>query len=171
MITDEREFIEQGYPCYLSFYNRTQYAYRSDRRQKHRFEHWARTLFRFPQIQRLGAYREGQLVGMIMFYQIGEVIYCSTLTSATGHHELGISDALFHAVRESAAHSEARQIYMGPVTGIKGLDEYKLLRGCKLVSKPAYYLLNGLALRLLRRWRSAEYRKLVGAMDISREGS
>ena len=161
-IIDEAEFIEQAYPCYLSFYKRTQYAHRADRRQQRRFTQWARNLFRFPKTLKLGAYQDGKLAAVLVSCFVENDIHLSTYFSDTAYLKLSISDALFHAVRELAAMTTAEHIFVGWHSGIKGLDEFKVLRGCKLIEKPAYFKINGLALYLLKHFRSSEYQKLVG---------
>lgn len=161
-ILDLQEFIEQGYPCYLSFYERTQYSYRSDRRKKHRFVKWAHQLFVNTMVQKLGAYREGTIAGILLSYQVENDLYLPTIILDPRYYNLFVSDALIHSIRESAAKAGVHQIYMGMQTGIKGVDEFKLLRGFKLVRQPAYFKLNRLAHYILKNHRIQEYKKLLG---------
>jgi hypothetical protein len=55
-IVDEREFSENAYPCYMSFYERTKYAFDTSRRKKDRFSRWSHALFEFPETVVLGTF-------------------------------------------------------------------------------------------------------------------
>jgi hypothetical protein len=59
-----------------------------------------------------------------------------------------------------------KYIYKGQVTGQRGVDEFKLLRGCKIISKPAYYQINPIAQYLVEKLMPNEYKKLIGEIDI-----
>ena len=60
-ITDVDNLIAEAHPVYLSFYERTKYGYKQERTDEQHFAAWARTLFSFPKVLVLGAYRQEEL--------------------------------------------------------------------------------------------------------------
>jgi len=166
-VDDFEEFITSGYQAYLSFQSRTQYHYKTERIYKGQFKKWAEILFRYPAVKILGAYYKGTLCAIDISYLIKNVLIEATFFSNTEHLKYKVSDVMVHALRESAAACPGVQcIYKGPVTGQRGLDEFKLMRGCKIVSKPAYYNINPISRYLVEKLMPNEYKKLTGKMDF-----
>jgi hypothetical protein len=77
---------------------------------------------------------------------------------------------MLHFVREAVAKGQcAEQIFAGLYKGGNGLDDFYLLRGCKLVRKPALLHINPVAKAFLMRFLPEQYARLVG--DIKETGN
>lgn len=164
---DPEEFIAQAYPVYLSFYERTRYRYKNERTDKKYFAQWARTLYRFPKVKILGAYHNDQLSAMDVTYVVEGVLIEATSFSKTEHLKYQVADLMAHVLREKAtACPNVDFLYEGAATGNRGIDQSKLNRGCKIVSKPAFYRLNPLAFLVLKSCMKNAYEKLLGSVPL-----
>ncbi len=141
-LTDSNEFKDKAYKIYIDFYQRTHYGYKKDRQQRDHFNTWADTMFANPKFLILGAYQENQLSAVNISYQVEDIIIGSTFFADTNSLSLGVSDYLLHIIRETAAKSNASRIFYGWATGERGLDEFKIRRGCVLAKLPALYHIN-----------------------------
>ena len=64
-VTDVKEPKANAYAVYRSFYERTQYEFKSERRYENNFSRWAQALFQNPKVIILGAYdKDRQLVAI-----------------------------------------------------------------------------------------------------------
>ncbi len=143
-ITDSQEFKDQAYSIYIDFYQRTHYGYKKDRQQRAYFNAWADSLFADPKLLILGACHREQLSAVNISCQVDDIIIGSTFFANTSSLSLGISDYFMHIIRETAAKSDASRIFYGWATGARGLDDFKIHRGCILEKLPAWYRLNPL---------------------------
>jgi hypothetical protein len=160
-ITDLSEFVNDAHGIYLSFYERTGYRYKKERVQIEHFTRWSQALFTFPQVVVLGAYHQGRLAAIDVTYRVDDVIVDDVFFSDTASQQLRVTDALLHAIRESAAASDAQYLYMGLPSGKRSLDASKIMRGCKVLQKPASLRINTFSLFLAKRFRRESYDKLV----------
>lgn len=168
---DCREFIQAGYPVYLSFYRRTRYGWRSDRTDRRNFERWAESLYRHPSVRILGCYSSGGLNTIAVSYLIEDTIIHASLMSTDDALKLGTSDLVFHTIREAAAHCpEARYILAGAPGGRRSLDQFKMRRKCSLLNAPAHYWISPPALLLLKSIRPGNYRRLKGDLVYESSG-
>ena len=162
-ITDINEFKQKAYPVYLSFYERTRYQYGSQRREEPCFSSWADALFRISNLVILGGYRNGELGGISVSLLVEDTLCYATFFCNAESLRLGLSDLMLHYMREAVAEEQcAKQIFAGLYKGGNGLDDFYLLRGCKLVRKPALLHLNPLAAFLLKRFLPEQYARLRG---------
>jgi hypothetical protein len=167
-IHDVEEFISSGHAVYLSFYARTKYPYKNERVDKNYFGTWARTLYRFPQVKIMGAYYQGELSAVDISYLVEDVLFAATFFAKTEHLKYQVADLMTHEMQQKAAASPGiTLIFKGTITGNAGLDGSKLRRGCGILSKPAFFLLNPLADVLLRRFMHDTYKKITGAVDAT----
>jgi hypothetical protein len=165
-IEDVAEFISAGYPVYRSFYERTRYRYKKERIDKKHFARWARLLYRFPKVKVLGAYCRSELCSIDISYLVEDILYEATAFSKTEYLKQCVVDVMVHTLRSSAAGCPGiRAIYKGVVTGHANLDYSKLMRGCRILSKPAFYRLNPFAYIVLRIFLKKYYEKLLGTMS------
>lgn len=167
-VEDEREFSEKVYPIYLSFYERCQYKFYPERRHKEVFARWADTLYRTPKIVVLGGYRDGQLGGISVTHWVEDTLMYATMFCDTASLKLHLNSLMLHAVRAAAAgNPQIKQIFAGPYKygEAKGVDDFYLVRGCKLARKPALLRINPLARAALKRCKPREYAKLYGVLD------
>jgi hypothetical protein len=170
-ITDINEFKQKAYPVYLSFYERTRYQYGSQRREEPCFSRWADALFRISNLVILGGYRNGELGGVSVSLLIEDTLCYATFFCNTASLRLGLSDLMLHFVREAVAEGQcAKQIFAGLYKGGKGLDDFYLLRGCKLVRKPALLHINPLAAFFLKRFLPEQYARLRGDIKDAQGG-
>lgn len=164
-ITDVNEFKQQAFPVYLSFYERTQYQYQTERRNRDGFSRWADTLFRIPKLFVLGGYREGVLEGVNVSLLVEEtLLYLTSFCNSTSL-PLFLADLMLHSLREAAGSQGIERIFAGMYTGERGLDEFYILRGCRLVRKPSVFHINTFAGIILRRWLPTQYAKLSGRLE------
>jgi hypothetical protein len=165
-ITDIKEFKQKAYPVYLSFYERTQYQYGSQRREEPCFSRWADALFQISNLVILGGYRNGELGGVSVSLLFEDTLCYATFFCNTESLRLGLSDFMLHFVREAVAKGpRAKQIFAGLYKGGKGLDDFYLLRGCKLVREPALLHINPVAKAFLMRFLPEQYERLLGKID------
>ena len=170
-ITDINEFKQKAYPVYLSFYERTRYQYGSQRRKEPCFSRWADGLFRISNLVILGGYRNGELGGVSVSLLVEDTLCYATFFCNAESLRLGLSDLMLHFVREAVAEGQcAKQIFAGLYKGGKGLDDFYLLRGCKLVRKPALLHLNPLAAFFLKCFLPEQYARLRGDIKDARGG-
>ena len=163
-IFDKDRFIHDAYPVYLSFYARTHYRYLNSRLRPERFAEWASILFSFPELLVLGAFRQDELEGVSITYQVERSVVYATHFSSDAGLKNRASELLFHSIREMAAQNEGiENIFLGMSGGPVKLDQFKTSRGCILDSRPAFLAINPAILMFLKRgWRN-KYYKLIGS--------
>jgi hypothetical protein len=165
-IESAREFREKAYGTYLSFYQRTRYVYKAERRHRPEFNRWADLLFRFPKIVILGGFQAQELRAVTISMMVEDTIMYATFFCDTEGLRLNIADLMLHTVREMAVNChEAHQIFVGMYKGEKGQDGFYLLRGCKTIRKPAFFHCNPVSLSFLRYCMPQQYAKLCGNFD------
>ena len=165
-IVDPAELKEKAHPVYLSFYERTHYGFKAERRDKNKFASWVDDLFRYPGNIILGSYDGSELGGVSVSQLVGDTLLYSTFFCDDRNLKLYAPDLMLHTVREKAAALPGvRQIYAGMYKGGQGLDSFYLLRGCRLVQKPAVLRLNPAASLFLRLCLPSEFPKLRGEID------
>jgi hypothetical protein len=137
-LRDLREFQEQGFRAYRSFYERTGYAYGTQRKSEAAFHRWAETVFRHPKVILLGGYGPNGLVGVSRSYWVDRTLVYATLFCETNALKQNLGELMFHELRMLAAREpRIQEIFVRSYQGGNSLDQYYLLRGCKLVTKPA----------------------------------
>jgi len=137
-LSDLREFKEQGFRVYRSFYERTKYPYGTERRNEATFHRWAETVFRHPKVVLLGGYGSDGLVGVSRSYWVDRTLFYASLFCETNALEKNVGELMFHELRMLAAQEpRIKEILVRNYQGGNSLDQYYLLRGCKLVTKPA----------------------------------
>ena len=158
---DVNAFISKAHPVYLSFYDRTKYSYRPERTDQRQFAAWARTLFSFPKVLVLGAYRQEELVSVSVSYIVEEALFTATFFSSTDALRDYVSDLMLHAIREQAAANDGVKLIFASTAGMeRGLDDYYLRRGAILARKPALLKMNPLVGMLLKTFKKDEYNKV-----------
>lgn len=159
------EFITDAHPVYQSFFERTKYGYKAERTDRREFAKWAQTLFAFPKILVLGAYRDRELVSVSVSYQVEEAAFTATFFSSSSALNDYVSDLMLHAIRERAAASDEIQLIFCSTAGMeRGLDDYYLRRGAVLAKRPSMLRLNPVLSFLLKKFKKAEYSKF-GALE------
>ncbi|HTX22410.1 MAG TPA: hypothetical protein VMD27_11230 [Candidatus Aquilonibacter sp.] len=169
-IRDLDTFKQKGYPVYLSFYERTHYEYKSERRYEDQFCAWAESIFQFPKVVVLGAFRNRELEAISISKLVENTLIYSTVFCNTESLQFDVTSLLLHSLREAAArHPEVKQIYVGnyKFQGRKGIDEFYFTRGCNLVRKPALLHMNPLTTCLLRIFLPEQYDRLMGNLGNS----
>ena len=162
-IENLEELKERGHKAYLSFFERTQYAYRSDRVERNRFAQWAETLFRHPKAILLGAYGEGGLTAVSCSFWIKDTLLYTTFYAETESLRRNVGEVMFHELRMAAAGIPAiREIMIRPYKGGESMDQYYLIRGGKVVRMPARLELNRFTLAAIRRFMPGEHALLTG---------
>jgi hypothetical protein len=137
-LRDLDEFKERGYRAYRSFYERTGYAYGSDRKSEAKFHQWAETVFRHPKVILLGGYGPDGLAGVSRSYWVDHTLVYATLFCETNALKKNLGELMFHELRQLAAREpRIAEVYVRSYQSGNSFDQYYLLRGCKLVSKPA----------------------------------
>lgn len=165
-ITDLGEFQAKGYPVYRSFYERTRYQVLSERKNEAYFRQWAAELFAIPNILVLGGYRGDELGGVGISFLIGDTINYAAVFCDTRALDGHLSDLMLHTIRESAsATPHAKQILVGMFKGVQKLDDFKRLRGARLVRQRTLAKLNPFAETSLRMMFPQYYRKLLGFVE------
>lgn len=137
-ISDLAQFKQEGYRVYLSFYERTHYEYKAERRNKVAFERWAETLFRYPKVILLGAFGPTGLAAVSVLYLVNQTLIYATHMSETVAMKKNIGSLLLHEIRmRAAAQDEITRILVRPYRGGNSLDRFYLERDCSLLRIPA----------------------------------
>jgi hypothetical protein len=137
-LRDLREFQRSGFNAYRSFYERTGYTHRADRKNEAAFQQWAENVFSEPKVILLGGYGPDGLVGVSRSYWVGRTLVYATLFCETNSLKKNLGELMFHELRMLAAREAGiADIFVRNYQGGNSLDNYYLMRGCKLVSKPA----------------------------------
>ena len=169
LVTNVNEFKAQAYPVYLSFYDRTKYEYKSERRQAAHFSKWADSVFQHPKAIVLGVYKKNHELGAVQIcHLVEDTLLCSTFFCETESLKMHATGLMLHTIRETvAARSDIKQIYVGnyKYTTVKGVDDFYLARGCKLVSKTAFFHINPVTTFLLKRFLPGHFARLNGKIE------
>ena len=137
-LRDLREFKAQGFRAYRSFYERTGYTHRADRKDEAKFHEWAEKVFSHPKVILLGGYGPEGLIGVSRSYLVGRTLVYATLFCETNSLKKNLGELMFHELRMLAAQTPGiQEIFVRSYQTGNSLDQYYLLRGCKLVSKPS----------------------------------
>jgi hypothetical protein len=164
-ITDPEEFKNQAYPVYRSFYERTHYPFLAERRSRIGFARWADGLFRFSGNLVLGADRGGRLGAVGVTQLVDDTVFYSTFFCDDESLRMHAADLMLHVVRLAARErAEVRRIFAGLHKDGVGVDRFYLLRGCKVVRKPAWLELSRLSRFLLRVCLPSGYARLCGRL-------
>jgi hypothetical protein len=170
-IGEPRELAERGHPVYVSFLDRTGYGYKSERRDYKHFLNWAETLFQYPKAVILGGYRGDALCAVSVSYLVENILFYATFFCDDDSLRLNVSDLMLHTIRELAAQHDAVQgLYAGIYEGKRGTTDFYRLRGCMVISKPAIFRTNPVALLLLKNLMPLKYQQLIGDFKVSDEG-
>jgi hypothetical protein len=161
-LNDAGEFIDQGYPAYVSFYTRTGYSYKTERARKEKFGEWANTIANSKAIVWGGYGKEG-LVAVSILYEVEHTLVYASYFCETGALCKGIGELMFHTIREHAARQSAiQEIFVREYHGGNGMDKYYLLRGCKVLRKPANLHISRGAHEALKMCAARRYAMLRG---------
>jgi hypothetical protein len=162
-IVDEKEFSESAYPCYLSFYERTKYAFAASRRHKNGFSRWSHALFQFPETVVLGAFAGRDLLSFEIGCLVEDTFILRTLVNSDKALKLGASDLLLHSYRISVREQpNIRTIYEGMLGQRSGISEFYLVRGARALALPAFLHMHPALLWLIRRTNKNTYERLIG---------
>src|ERR1700690_663554 len=162
-IADEREFFEKGYPCYLSFYERTKYGFDKNRRQKDGFLRWCRALFQFPEIVIHGASAGGELLSFEISCLVEDTLILKTLVNSDKAVKVGAPDLLLHAYRTSCREQPEIQIIYDSMFGqSSGINECYLIRGARVLALPARLRIHPALLWLIKKGNNRIYERLLG---------
>lgn len=161
-IKDLAEFKQQALPVYRSFYDRTRYRTRSERRIPSGFSAWSESLFRIPNVVILGGYRSGELGGVSLSFLVGDVVNYASFFCDTRALSLHLSDLMLHSIREAAAFAGVSQVFVGAFKGVRGLDDFKQLRGATLIHQRARLRINPVTSLLLRVILPGRYARAIG---------
>lgn len=162
-ILDAGELRTQGYEAYLSFYKRTGYSYRADRVRAGKFADWADTVLRFPKACLWGGFGKSGLVAVSIAYWVEQTVVYSTFFCRTEFLRAGVGELMFHKLRETVAQLPGvHEIFVRPYQGGNGMDKYYMLRGCKIVRKPAILDISSIARLVLKSCLPRQYDMLCG---------
>ena len=163
-IQDVAAFKEQGFAAYSCFYHRTGCAYKSERRSRADFARWAEAVLKCSKSLVLGGYDQaGGLRSVSISYWIGPTLTYATFFCDTPALQKGVGEVMFHVLRETAGRTPGiREVFVRKYQGGNGMDQYYLLRGAKLVVKPARLHLHPAVRWTLKSWFPGKYAVLSG---------
>jgi L-amino acid N-acyltransferase YncA len=150
--TEERQFLEQAYPVYLSFQKRTRYNVAKWRLRREGFEQWVRGLFEFPEVIILAAYHAGELVAFETSCRVENDVLLMDMVHSDKGISLRVPDLIQHYYRTTARDIPGlRMISDGLLTRDRNINSFKIRRGGQILSLPARLHTNLFALWFLRR--------------------
>jgi hypothetical protein len=162
-IVDESEFTERAYACYLSFYQRTQYAHGASRREKAGFARWSHTIFQFPELVVLGAFNGGELLSFIIFCQVDDTLILKTLVNSDNGLKLAAPDLLIHSIRLSVSRQPTIRMVFNSMYGqSSSINKYYLRRGARVLALPANLHMHPVLCRVVRQASQSTYDRLLG---------
>ena len=162
---DVSEFKRDAFPVYLSFFGRTGYRYKTERRTKTGFANWAESVFNRPNPPLvLGAFRNGSLAAVGIAYQVGGTFLYFSFFCDTESLRLHVTGVMLHTMRQTAASCGAKEIFIGLRT--KSSDFY-IDRGCRVRPQPAKLALSPIARLILRRFMPRAFTALSGSLATS----
>ena len=163
------ELASMGHNVYLSFYERTRYAFLADRCSPAKFQEWCEILFCSPDPLVWGAFRGEVLCAVSVSHIVEDSWHYATFFSDSTAMKQHVSDLMLHSVRQMAADlGGLKQVFAGLYHGGQGTDEFYLLRGARLLNRPARLWLNPVAEILLRCFRPVQYAQLFGRKTLGR---
>ncbi len=168
VVQDPEVLATQGHSVYLEFLERTQYGHNNSRQEKGAFRKWAESVYRCPKARVIGAFHEGRLAAVTVSFLVRDVLFYNVYFG--NKHALAnrASDGMLHTIRESAVDDPRIRVVFSALAGMpRGLDRFYILRGFRIMSRPALLRGNPLALTALRRFAPALHRKLVGEADAN----
>jgi hypothetical protein len=162
-IIDEREFSENAYPCFVSFYERTRYGFDRSRRTRDGFSRWARTVFQFPEAVILGAFAGQGLVSYEISCLVEDTLCLKTLVNSDKALKLGAADLLLHTHRLwSREQPEIHAIYDSVLGQRSGVNEFYLVRGARVLALPADLHMHPVLRWLIQKGNKTIYGRLLG---------
>ena len=174
-IKEIAEFQKQGFHAYSSFYQRTHYQFKSERARRSQFDQWAAAVLKCTKALVLGGYDQGgELKGVSISHWIGKSLLYSTFFSDTPTLQKGLGELMFHVLREIACRTPGiENVIVRRYQGGNGMDNYYLLRGSRLVCRPAILRLHPLTKWILKSCFPARYAALGEGQEsrlLSAEG-
>ena len=164
-ILDASEFKREGFAVYRSFFKRTGYRYKTERRTESGFATWAEAVFNRPNPPLvLGAFRQGTLAAVAMGYQVDSTFLYFSFFCDTDSLKLHVTGLMLHAMRQTATACGANEIFIGLRT--KSSDFY-IGRGCSVRAQPAKLVLNPIARLVIRRYLPRTFTALSGSQAVS----
>ena len=113
-LEEVKEFSDKAHPVYLSFYERTRYGYKAERRDPRVFARWAESVYRFPQNLVLGAFKDTELHAVSISRLVEDTLVYSMVFCTELALRLNVTSALLHHLREAAAASpDIKQMFVG----------------------------------------------------------
>ena len=162
-IHDAESFIPEAYPVYLSFYGRTHYGHHKDRNERETFAKWVRTLTSFEDVYLLGAYLNNELTAILVYCIVDRILVGKSLINSEKSIHSRAPDLLLHYTREEIAKkANIDLIFTGMLLREQGINNFKLWRGAKILSLPAYLKMPFPAKPILKALKKAEYEFLIG---------
>jgi hypothetical protein len=151
-LTDEGEFCTKAHQVYLSFYRRSGYGVNRSRVYKSGFASWAHSLFEFPEVVVIGAFRGDDLLS----FDISCLVENTVILMARVHSDQGLRvrtpDLLLHTWRAKAREQSGVQMILDSMLANDvGLNEFKIRRGARVLAVPAFIHLNPILLSLVRK--------------------
>jgi len=168
-LTDRAMFKEQAHPVYTAFHARTQYRFLAERIKKSNFDRWADTVFEYKPSLILGAWRGTDLCAVSIAHAIEDTLIYSTFFGREQALRDHVASLLLHMVRQRASQDGGiAQVYAGmPKTAkARGVDDFLIRRGCRVVTKPTALWLNPASKLLLRWFMSDQYALMRGEQNV-----
>jgi hypothetical protein len=167
-IKEIAEFQEQGFHAYSSFYQRTRYQYKPERTRRSQFDQWADAVLKCTKALVLGGYDQGgKLKSVSISHWVGKSLLYSTFFSDTPTLQKGIGELMFHVLRETASRTPGiEDVMVRRYQGGNGMDNYYLLRGARLVCRPAKLRLHPAAKWILKSCFPARYATLGEGQEL-----
>lgn len=163
LIKDVNDFKANAFPVYQSFEERTHYKTGAWRRDANGFMRWAEAIYKVPKIIVLGGYAGSVLKGVSVSMCVEDTMIFASTFCDTESLRWFLPDLMLHSVREIASNSPGIvQLFAGMSKDERGLDDFHVLRGCKLLRKPAVIHLSPWAKGLLRFGKPHLYAKMLG---------
>ena len=163
LLKDPQELSEHGHKVYLSFYERTRYHYKSDRRDPAVFRNWVDTLFSSPKTILLGGYGPDGLAAISIGYWVNLTLIHASLMCESGSIRGNLVELMFHEIRLMAAQQPGiKEILVRSYQGGNTLDQYYMHRGCRLVKMPARLEVSAPIQTLFRWMMPRKYEHLRG---------
>jgi hypothetical protein len=164
-------FVEEAYPVYLSFYERTHYRFPFARTDRTVFDAWARALFRAPKVAVLGSYHGDQLLSVEISCLVGDILVLKeSINSGVALQQHAPDFMLDWQRTQAAGHGDVAMIWGGYFGRKDSVNRFKLERGARVLALPAFLHMHPLLVGTLKAVNRAVYDRLKGLDETQLSG-
>jgi len=162
-ITQETPLVDSAFKVFVSFHDRTQYSYRSDRVKRAAFVNWYNTLLTFPGPEIHGVLLGEQLISFYVTCLVEDVFVFKSTVNSRKALSLHAADYGLHFQRSRAANEgNIKMLYAGRLLQSDGINRFKIERGAEILALPAYIHIHPFFLKSIKVLKKETFQRILG---------